>query len=77
MNRLIENIREVFFFLRQYKTRTFMTMFGIVWGTMTVILLLSFGVGVKRSMSKNMHGMGDRIVILWPVSYTHLTLPTN
>ena len=68
MNRLIENIREVFFFLRQYKTRTFMTMFGIVWGTMTVILLLSFGVGVKRSMSKNMHGMGDRIVILWPGS---------
>lgn len=43
-----------------------MTMFGIVWGTVTVIVLLAFGVGVKRSMSKNMHGMGEGIAILWP-----------
>ncbi len=43
-----------------------MTMFGIVWGTLTVILLLSFGVGVKKSMSKNMHGMGEFIAICWP-----------
>lgn len=42
-----------------------MTMFGIIWGTMTVILLLAFGVGVKRSMSKNMHGMGESIAIMW------------
>ena len=43
-----------------------MTMFGIIWGTMTVILLLSFGVGVRRSMSKNMHGLGEGIAIMWP-----------
>ncbi len=43
-----------------------MTMFGIIWGTMTVILLLAFGVGVRRSMSKNMHGMGEGIAIMWP-----------
>jgi len=43
-----------------------MTMFGIIWGTLTVILLLSFGVGVKEQMSKNMHGLGDRIAIVWP-----------
>ena len=43
-----------------------MTMFGIIWGTITVIVLLAFGVGVKRSMSKNMHGMGESITILWP-----------
>lgn len=66
MGQFIDNIREVFFYLRQYKSRTFMTMFGIVWGTMTVILLLAFGVGVKRSMSKNMHGMGEGIAIMWP-----------
>ena len=66
MSDLPETIREVFRYLRQYKSRTFMTMFGIIWGTMTVILLLAFGVGVKRSMSKNMHGIGEGIVILWP-----------
>ena len=43
-------------------------MFGIVWGTLTVILLLSFGVGVKKSISKSMHGMGEGIVIAWPGS---------
>ncbi len=66
MNRLLDTLREVFHYMRQYKSRTFMTMFGIIWGTMTVILLLAFSVGVKRSMSKNMHGMGENIVILWP-----------
>jgi len=41
-------------------------MFGLIWGTITVIVLLAFGVGVERSMSKNMHGMGEGIAILWP-----------
>ncbi len=59
-------IREVFHYLRQYKSRTFMTMFGIIWGTITVVVLLAFGVGAKRQMSKNMHGMGEGIAILWP-----------
>lgn len=66
MGQLPDSIREIFHYLRQYKARTFMTMFGIIWGTMTVILLLAFGVGVRRSMSKNMHGIGEGIVILWP-----------
>lgn len=43
-----------------------MTMFGIIWGTITIIVLLSFGVGVKKSMSKNMHGIGESIVLVWP-----------
>lgn len=66
MFQFFDTIREIFYYLRQYKSRTFMTMFGIIWGTMTVILLLAFGVGVKRSMSKNMHGIGEGIVIVWP-----------
>jgi putative ABC transport system permease protein len=43
-----------------------MTMFGIVWGTVTIVVLLAFGSGVKRAMSKNMHGMGEGIAIVWP-----------
>ncbi len=66
MGPISDTVREVFYYLCQYKSRTFMTMFGIVWGTMTVILLLAFGVGVQKSMSKNMHGMGDGVAILWP-----------
>ena len=66
MGNLGDTLREVFHYLGQYKSRTAMTMFGIIWGTMTVILLLAFGVGVKRQMSKNMHGIGEGIAIAWP-----------
>jgi len=70
MNHFLDTILEVFYYLRQYKARTFMTMFGLIWGTMTVVLLLSFGSGVGISMSKNMHGMGEGIAILWPGTTT-------
>jgi len=66
MLNILDNFREIFHYLGQYKARTAMTMFGIIWGTMTVILLLSFGVGVKKQMSKNMHGIGEGIAIVWP-----------
>lgn len=62
----IEYLKEIFQHLLQYKGRTGMTMFGIIWGTMTVILLLAFGVGVKKQMSANMHGIGEGLVIVWP-----------
>jgi putative ABC transport system permease protein len=63
---LLNNLKEIFFYLRLYKARTAMTMFGIIWGTLTVILLLAFGVGVQKQMSKNMHGIGEGIVLVWP-----------
>jgi len=66
MDRMLENIREVLHIIRQYRSRTAMTLFGLVWGTMTVILLLAFGVGVQRAMSRNMHGLGEGIAICWP-----------
>jgi len=66
MLNIIDQFKEIFIYLKQYKSRTAMTMFGIIWGTLTVILLLSFGVGVKRQMSKNMHGIGEGIAIVWP-----------
>ena len=59
-------LHDVLSYMRQYKSRTFMTMFGIIWGTMTVILLLSFGVGVRKMLSKSMHGIGEGIAIVWP-----------
>jgi putative ABC transport system permease protein len=62
----IEYLKEIFQHLMQYKARTIMTMFGIIWGTLTVILLLAFGVGVKKQLSINMHGIGEGIAICWP-----------
>jgi putative ABC transport system permease protein len=66
MNTIQDTLREIFLYLRQYKSRTAMTMFGLVWGTVTIIVLLAFSVGVRKSMSRSMHGMGEGVVILWP-----------
>jgi putative ABC transport system permease protein len=52
--------------MRSQKLRTFLTVFGIIWGTISVVLLLGFGVGVGRQMSENYHGLGEGIIILWP-----------
>ena len=65
---LFDQIIQIFHYLKYYKARTAMTMFGIIWGTLTVILLLAFGVGVQKQMSKNMHGIGEGIAIVWPGS---------
>ncbi len=66
MNSFSESLREIFYYLRQYKSRTAMTMFGIIWGTLTVVLLLAFGAGAKRQLQKSMHGLGESICIVWP-----------
>ena len=47
------------------KLRTFLTAFGIIWGTVAVSLLLAFGNGLHRHMIKTTAGLGDRIVIAW------------
>ncbi len=52
--------------LRAQKLRTFLTLLGITWGTVAVVLLLAFGTGLQRQSIKSMHGMGERIVIFWP-----------
>jgi putative ABC transport system permease protein len=49
------------------KLRTFLTAFGIIWGTVAVSLLLAFGNGLHRQLIKSIAGLGDRIVIAWPM----------
>lgn len=65
MTLLIDTIHEIRSCLQQYKTRTLMTLFGLVWGTISLVVLLAFGFGLKGAMSKNMHGMGEGLVILF------------
>ena len=61
-----ETLRQLFRDVRAQKLRTFLTVFGIVWGTVAVTLLLAFGRGMHRQMIKNTAGLGDRIAIAWP-----------
>lgn len=41
-------------------------MFGLVWGTVAIVVLVAFGVGFRKQTIANMHGMGERIAIVWP-----------
>jgi putative ABC transport system permease protein len=51
--------------MRSQKLRTLLTLFGIIWGTSAVVLLLAFGKGLHAQNQKSMHGLGEGIVILW------------
>lgn len=51
--------------INKQRLRTFLTLFGIVWGTATLIILLAFGLGFRDQMSLNMRGMGEEIVIVF------------
>ena len=58
-------IREFFADLRAQRLRTALTVLGIAWGTIAVVVLFGFGVGLERQTRKRFHGLGDRIVILF------------
>lgn len=70
MNNLATILSEFLRDLRAQKLRTFLTVFGIVWGTVAIVVLLAFGMGFKRQMAINMHGIGESIAIMFPGSTT-------
>ncbi len=63
--RLLTTLSQFFQDLRSQKLRTALTILGITWGTVAVVVLLAFGVGLEKQSRKNMHGMGDGIVVVF------------
>jgi putative ABC transport system permease protein len=51
--------------VRAQKMRTALTLLGIIWGTVAVVVLLAFGTGLETHVITRFHGLGDRIVILF------------
>ncbi len=51
--------------LRTQKTRAFLTIFAMIWGTIAVVLLLSFGEGLRRSISNGVLNAGERIFMVY------------
>lgn len=52
--------------LRRQKLRSALTMFGIFWGTCSIVLLFAFGKGIGDAQLKSQKGMGENIAIFWP-----------
>lgn len=66
MQVLKDALRQLYRDLKSQKLRTLLTVFGLVWGTVAVTLLLAFGAGLKKQLVKATAGLGDRIAIAWP-----------
>jgi putative ABC transport system permease protein len=56
--------------MKAQKLRTFLTLTGIIWGTVAIVVLLAFGNGLTRQLARNMHGLGQRVVIAFSSSTT-------
>jgi putative ABC transport system permease protein len=48
------------------KKRAILTVAAIAWGTVAILLLLSFGEGLKNQMMRGRRGMGENLAIIWP-----------
>ena len=46
--------------------RTVLTLSGVVWGTVSVVLLVAFGDAMSRAQLKRFHGMGQDIILAFP-----------
>jgi putative ABC transport system permease protein len=63
---MLNIIRQLIRDTRSQKLRTILTLFGIIWGTTAVSLLMAFGDGLHRQMIKSNMGIGNNVVIGWP-----------
>ena len=62
---LSEILRQALATFRAHKMRTFLTMFGIVWGIASVIILVGLGRGFSVDQKKHMQTLGKDLVIMW------------
>jgi putative ABC transport system permease protein len=62
---LSEILRQAVGTFRAHKLRTFLTMFGLVWGIASVILLVGLGRGFVADQKRHMETLGKDLVIMW------------
>src|SRR5438034_2067165 len=63
---LTEIIREAWIALKRNYTRSLLTMLGIVWGIVTVTLLIAYGNSFRSILVSGFDAFGKSVVIAWP-----------
>ena len=48
------------------RKRAVLTVAAIAWGTVTIVMLLAFGEGLKNQLMRSRRGMGENIGVWWP-----------
>jgi len=61
------------------KKRAILTVAAIAWGTVTIVMLLAFGQGLRAQMMQGRLGTGENLAVWWPgsTSKTWQGLPTG
>ncbi|HEY1272232.1 MAG TPA: ABC transporter permease, partial [Terriglobales bacterium] len=63
---LIEAFREAWIALKRSRTRSFLTMLGVVWGIVAVTLLIAYGQSFRQILTAGFDAFGKSVVICWP-----------
>jgi putative ABC transport system permease protein len=63
---LRELIEQSWIALLRNRMRSTLTMLGIAWGVVSVVLLLAFGEGLGGGITKAVGNMGNNVIVLWP-----------
>jgi len=58
-------IRDVFRTLWAHKLRTFLTMFGIAWGIVSIVLMVAAGEGLRKGQEEQTRNLGKDILIVF------------
>jgi len=61
-----EIVQEAWIALRRSRTRSFLTMLGIVWGIVAVTLLIAYGSGFREVLVRAFDAFGKSAVTCWP-----------
>ncbi len=61
----MELIRQTWLNLKANKTRSFLTMFGISWGLVCLILMTAMGEGMWVAQKEKARALGQNIMIVW------------
>lgn len=61
-----EVIRQAFADLKANRLRSFLTLFGIIWGIMAIMILLGWGFGFRDLMWEGMSKIGEDLVVFLP-----------
>lgn len=61
----LELLKEFYQDLKAHKTRAILTIVAIAWGTIAVVLLMSFGEGLGIQMQNGLLNAGNRIMIIY------------
>jgi putative ABC transport system permease protein len=61
----VDKWQEIIATARKNRLRTFLTVFGVFWGMLMLLMMLAFGQGMENAIRSNMRGFATNAVYVW------------